>query len=69
MKTIDERIGNLSDELLDTFIKSVSTIYCGNLLCSDCPIRTDDGCIFVKIYCEKERRMVDQRKKCSRPCH
>lgn len=58
MKTVDERIGNLSDELLDNFINGASTISCGSLLCKDCPVRTDDSCIFVKFYCEKERRMA-----------
>lgn len=58
MKTIDERIENLSDELLSRFTKGVSTINCGSLLCGDCPLRTDDGCLCVKLYEEHEKRIA-----------
>ncbi len=58
MKTIDERIENLSDELLARFTKGVATINCGPLLCGDCPLRTDDGCLCVKLYDEHEKRIA-----------
>ena len=56
MKTVDERIENLSDDLLDRFTNSVCRIDCGNLLCFNCPIQTDSGCLCVKLYEERDKR-------------
>lgn len=58
MKTVDERIENLSDELLDNFIKGAGRINCRGLFCDVCPIQTDGGCICVKFYHEKARRLA-----------
>lgn len=63
MKTVDERIENLSDELLDVFVSHVSGINCGPLICSDCPLQTDGGCMCVKFYEEKDKRKLNVRTK------
>lgn len=59
MKTVDERIENLSDEMLNLFVENVSRINCGGfdkLSCNDCPLQIDGSCLCVKFYDEKEHR-------------
>lgn len=59
MKTVDERVENLSDDLLDSFIYGVSCINCGSLdklNCNDCPLQIDGVCLSVKLHYEKENR-------------
>lgn len=64
MKTVDERIENLSDEMLDVFVEGVARINCGGfdkLTCSECPLQIDGACLCVKLYDEKEHRKVKAR--------
>lgn len=59
MKTVDERIENLSDEMLNLFVENVSRINCGGfdkLSCNECPLQIDGACLCVKFYDEKEHR-------------
>ena len=58
MKTVDERIENLSDELLARFTKGVASIHCGSLLCGDCPLMTEHGGLCVKLYSEQGKRIA-----------
>lgn len=61
MKTVDERIENLSDEMLNVFVDGVARIYCGGfdkLTCTECPLQIDGACLCVKLYDEKEHRKV-----------
>ena len=61
MKTVDERIENLSDEMLNVFVEGVARINCGGfdkLTCTECPLQIDGACLCVKLYDEKEHRKV-----------
>lgn len=64
MKTVDERIENLSDEMLNLFVEGVAHINCGGfdkLSCNDCPLQIDGACLCVKLYDEKEHRKAKAR--------
>ena len=64
MKNVDERIENLSDEMLSRFVDGVARINCGgfdNLTCTECPLQIDGACLCVKLYDEKEHRKVKAR--------
>ena len=66
MKTTDERIENLSDEMLNLFVEGVARINCGGfdkLSCNECPLQIDGACLCVKLYDEKEHRKVKARTK------
>lgn len=64
MKTVDERIENLSDEVLTLFVDGVAHINCGGfdkLSCNDCPLQIGGSCLCVKLYDEKEHRKAKER--------
>lgn len=64
MKTIDERIENLSDEMLNLFVDDLTPINCGGfdkLSCNDCPLQIGGVCLCVKLYDEKEHRKAKER--------
>lgn len=64
MKTVDERIENLSDELLNLFVENVSHINCGGfdkLSCNDCPLQINGACLCEKLCDEKEHRKAKVR--------
>ena len=66
MKTVDERIENLSDEMLNLFVDGVARINCGGfdkLSCNDCPFQIDGACLCVKLYDEKEHRKAKEHTK------
>ena len=63
MKTVDERIENLSDKYLDVFTKVSSRINCGSLDCRDCPMQTDSGCMYIEFYEEKAKRAARTNEK------
>ena len=56
MKTVEERIENLSDEYLDRFADGLLRINCGSVDCRECPMQTDSGCMFTKFYDEQHKR-------------
>lgn len=56
MKTVDERIENLSNEFLSRFASGLGQINCANMLCTDCPIQIGDDCLIAKIFDEKDKR-------------
>ena len=63
MKTVDERIENLSDEMLNLFVDGVARINCGGfdkLSCNDCPLQIDGACLCVRLYDEKEHRKIKE---------
>ena len=63
MKTVEERIENLSDEYLDRFAGGLSRINCGGVDCRECPMQTDSGCMFTMFYDEQDKRRARANEK------